>query len=299
MSISTCGDVEVVSTEPAQVGEGAVWCMRSGALLWIDAWANEVLRYHPSSGVMERWTLPQRTGCVAPLANGGILVGLQSGYWRLDPVSGESHEVLALEHADNNRCNDSVVDPFGRFWCGTMNMGGLNGPLTGEVFGWDGSGAARQHLGQLGLSNGLACSPDGRTLYFSDSHPTVNQLWQFDLDASGALSNQRLFIDTVLLPGRPDGATVDADGCYWIAAVDGWAVVRITPDGRIDRRIAVPVSKPSKVAIGGARMDTLFITSISATLNKEQRAAQPLAGHLFATHVGPIGVPGAEVRLQG
>jgi sugar lactone lactonase YvrE len=292
-------DIQVVSAAPAQVGEGAVWCMRSGRLLWIDAWAQQVLRTDPASGAVEAWTLPQRTGCVAPLDDGGILVGLQSGYWRLDPATGTAVEVLTLNHADNNRCNDSVVDPHGRFWCGTMNMAGLNGPLTGELFGWDGHGPAVRQLDRLGLSNGLACSPDGRTLYFSDSFPTVNKVWQFELDpADGTLTNQRPFFDTAILPGRPDGATVDADGCYWIAAVDGWAVLRITPDGRVDRRIEVPVSKPSKVAIGGTRLDTLFITSISATLNAEQRAAQPLAGHLFAVHVGPIGVPGAEVRLS-
>ena len=291
-------DVHVVSSMPAQVGEGAVWCMRSGRLLWIDAWGRQVLRTDPATGTVETWTLPQRTGCVAPLADGAILVGLQSGYWRLDPATGAGTEIVTLQHADDNRCNDSVVDPHGRFWCGTMNMGGLNGPLTGELFGWGGHSAPVRHLDRLGLSNGLACSPDGRTLYFSDSYPTVNKVWQFDLDpADGTLTNRRPFFDTALLPGRPDGATVDADGCYWIAAVDGWAVLRMTPDGRIDRRIDVPVSKPSKVAIGGARLDTLFITSISATLTAEQSAAQPLAGHLFAVHVGPIGVPGTEVRL--
>lgn len=290
--------VEVVSSAIAQVGEGAVWCMRSARLLWIDAWAKQVLRYDPASGQMEHWDLPQRTGCVAPADDGSILVGLESGYWRLDPLTGASSEVQALQHAAHNRCNDSVVDPAGRYWCGTMNMGGLNGPLTGELFGWDGRATTTRYLDQIGLSNGLACSPDGKRLYFSDSHPTVNRLWQFDIDAdSGALSNQRPFFDTAILPGRPDGATVDADGCYWIAAVDGWAVMRITPEGKVDRRIEVPVSKPSKVAIGGPRLDTLFITSISATLSEAQRLAQPLAGHLFAIHVGAIGVPGAEVKL--
>ncbi|WP_165390730.1 SMP-30/gluconolactonase/LRE family protein [Pseudoduganella lutea] len=292
--------LEVVSHMAALVGEGAVWCTRSSRLLWVDAWANAVLRYDPVTGAMESWVLPQRTGCVAPASDGGILVGLQSGYWRLDPGSGAVDAVLTLDHADYNRCNDSVVDPFGRFWCGTMNVAGLNGPRTGELFGWDGHGQPVRRLEGLGLSNGLACSPDGRILYFSDSHPAVNRVWQYDLDgATGALSNRRLFFDTALLPGRPDGATVDADGCYWIAAVDGWAVLRITPDGRVDRRIELPVAKPSKVAIGGARLDTLFITSISATLDPSQRAAQPLAGHLFAVHVGPIGVAQAEVRLQG
>ncbi|MES3020241.1 MAG: SMP-30/gluconolactonase/LRE family protein [Pseudomonadota bacterium] len=285
------GRAECVLDAQAQVGEGAVWCADSQRLLWVDVWQQRVHRYDPATGHDEHWVMPQRAGCVAPAGPDQILVGLVGGFSMLTCSSGALAPYVALDHAGANRCNDSVVDPAGRLWCGTMPLAGLKGEASGQLFSLDGTRMPRAHMDGLTLSNGLACAPDGRLLYLSDSHPAVNRVWVFDLDpASGELGGQRLFLDGAALPGRPDGATVDADGCYWICAVDGWSVLRITPQGRIDRRIALPVSKPSKVAIGGARLDTLFITSISSTLDAAGRSAEPLAGGLFALHVGPIGV---------
>ncbi len=290
--------VDCVLEAGAQVGEGATWCALTQRLLWVDAWAKSVHRLDPVSGVDEHWTLPQRVGCVAPCTDGRLLLGLEDGFWLLDPASGAAAPVAALAHAGDNRCNDSVVDPAGRMWCGSMNMKGVNGPLTGELFDFDGRSAPRRHFGDIGIANGLACAPNGRSLYLSDSHPSVNRIWRFALDPeSGELGNRTLFLDGAELPGRPDGATVDSDGCYWICAMDGWSVLRITPQGKIDRRIVLPVSKPSKLAIGGARLDTLFITSISATLDAAGRAAQAQAGHLFAVHVGPLGIASPTVSM--
>ena len=118
--------------------------------------------------------------------------------------------------------------------------------------------------------NGLAFSPDGRVMYLSDSHPSVQKVWAFDFGEDGVPRNRRLFIDFAPLPGRPDGAAVDADGGYWICGNDAGLVHRFTPDGRLDRSIAVPAAKPSMCAFGGPRLDQLFVTSIAP--------AQPIAG---------------------
>lgn len=288
--------VECVLDARAQVGEGATWCAQSQRLLWVDVWRREVHRFDPVSGLDQSWELPEKAGCVAPAGPDHLIVGLETGLFSFVPSSGKLSACAPLAHGGDNRCNDSVVDPAGRLWCGTMPLAGLKGGPTGELFSLEPGGQARRRFGNLTLSNGLACSPDGRTLYLSDSHPAVNRIWCFDLDPDcGDLGRQRLFLDGAQLPGRPDGATVDIDGCYWICAIDGGAVLRITPDGRIDRRIDLPVSKPSKLAIGGARLDTLFITSISATLTDAARQAEPLAGGVFALHVGPIGIASPTV----
>jgi sugar lactone lactonase YvrE len=145
------------------------------------------------------------------------------------------------------------------------------------------------------VSNGLAFSPDGRTLYHSDSYAAVRTIWAWDLHPDdGSISNRRVFVDTRGMPGRPDGGAVDADGCYWMAANDGWELVRFTPKGRIDRRIKLPIAKPSMPAFGGAKLDIIYVTSIRPSSGLEQ---QPQAGSLFAVAAGVTGLP--EPRYKG
>ena len=285
-------EVTCVLDAKVAIGEGAVWCSASQRLLWVDVWGRALHRFDPASGVDEHWTLPERVGCVAPAGPDAMIVGLETGIFSFVPSTQALEPFgLPLAHSIHNRCNDSVVDLSGRLWCGTMNLKGLQGPATGELYSTSGHGRPILHLRDIHLPNGLACSPDGKRLYLSDSHPGVNRIWSFELNVdAGTIANQQVFFDCHDLAGRPDGATVDVDGCDWICAVDGWEVLRITPAGKIDRRIPVPVAKPSKVAIGGARLDTLFITSIRANIEPDMLERQPQAGGLFAIRVGPIGI---------
>jgi L-arabinonolactonase len=293
----TTSDVSCVLDAKALVGEGALWCALSQRLLWVDVWERELHRYDPVSGCDERWVMPEMIGCAAPMGADAVMLGMESGFFTFVPSTQALLPHSLLKHGSRNRCNDSVVDPTGRLWCATMNLLGLRGPATGELYALGADGMPVCHLRDLHLGNGLACAPDGTILYLSDSHPSVNRVWRCSMDPdSGALGERELFFDFAGQPGRPDGATVDVDGCYWICAVDGWEVLRITPQGRIDRRIALPVAKPSKLAFGGARLDTLFITSISAGIAPEALREQPLAGGVFAVHVGPIGLPSAQLR---
>ena len=126
-------------------------------------------------------------------------------------------------------------------------------------------------------------------MYLSDSHPSVQKIWSFDYDTdSGTPSNQHVFVDMTPLPGRPDGAAVDADGCYWICGNDAGLVHRFTPEGKLDRSLAVPVKKPAMCAFGGVNLDTLFVTSIRpGGVDLEN---QPLAGGVFALHPGVRGI---------
>jgi len=168
---------------------------------------------------------------------------------------------------------------------------------NGSYYRLDADHQVSRHFDPVFTTNGLAFSPDGTVMYYADTNRDVQTIWACDYDPdSGTPSNSRVFFHSGEVAGRPDGATVDADGCYWFAGVGGWQLVRVTPRGKLDRIIEVPVEKPSKVMFGGAGLDTLFVTSISDGV--EDRVGQPEAGSLFAvTGIGTVGVP--QIRFAG
>ena len=149
------------------------------------------------------------------------------------------------------------------------------------------------------VTNGLAFSPDGRTFYLADSAAPVRTIWACDYEpASGEIGERRVFVDTHGLAGRPDGGTVDADGCYWMAGIGGWQLVRFTPKGVVDMIVDLPVEKPTKPAFGGADLGTIYVTSIGSGLSEGTEARQPQAGGLFALRVpGVQGLP--QPRFAG
>lgn len=289
--------VDCVLDAGATLGEGIVWDTAAQRFWWVDIAAPALHRFDPASAKTETWTMPSAIGCVAPRASGGAVVGLEEGWCVFDPVTGKT-EILNADapHGEAMRFNDGAVDPAGRFWAGTMPKAGpadaaAGAPARGDLFRLDADGTAPLILDGLYIQNGLAFAPDGRTMYLSDSHPAVRTIWAFDYDtATGTPSNRRVFFDTRQVDGRPDGAATDADGCYWMAGVDGWQVVRITPAGTVDRIVPVPVQKPTCLAFGGPRLDTLYLTSMGTgliTAGTEER--QPQAGGLFAFAPGVAG----------
>jgi L-arabinonolactonase len=285
--------VECVLDIKARLGECPVWCRRTSSLYWIDIEAPSLNRFDPATGRNRVWMLPEPIGSFALCPDPStMLVALKSGLCRFDLESAALTPLVAPEpDLPDNRLNDGRCDRQGRFWVGSMRDPPDPSVPTGSLYRFDGRDRWTPMVGGLHVSNGLAFSPDGRTLYHSDSFPAIRSIWAWDLDiATGTIANRRLFVDTHGMPGRPDGAAVDADGCYWSTATDGWELVRFTPAGKLDRRIALPVAKPSMLAFGGERLDTIYVTSIrraDADLSK-----QPLAGGLFAVAgAGVTGLP--------
>ena len=142
--------------------------------------------------------------------------------------------------------------------------------------------------------NGLTFSPDGKTSYISDSNPSIRKIWAFDYDPNNSeWSNRRLFFDTRSVRGRPDGGSMDTDSCYWMAGVGGWELVRITPNGKVDMRVKMPIEKPTRIAFGGTNFDTLYVTSIGPNgITPGTFEKQPDAGGIFALTIpGVQGVP--------
>ena len=277
------------------VGECPVWVPEENALYWVDIPAGGLQRWSAETGHVHAWRAPQMLACIARHRDGGWVAGMESGFFHLHPHNDgslDSNLLAPVEHARTDmRLNDGRCDRQGRFWAGSMvlNMGANAADGTLYRYSAGQRGPLEAQLSGFIVPNGLGFSPDGRTMYLSDSHPLVQQIWAFDYDTdSGTPSNRRLFVDMNQFAGRPDGAAVDAEGGYWICANDAGLIHRFTPDGRLDRSLAVPVKKPSMCAFGGSRLDTLFVTSIRPGDDHDE---QSLAGGVFALNPGVKGLP--------
>jgi sugar lactone lactonase YvrE len=272
-----------------QVGESPVWSVAEQALYWVDIEARRVYRFNWATRAEQSWPVAERVGCIALHARGGLLAAMESGLFHLRPNTDGTITSECLHRIDfptsGMRFNDGRTDRAGRFWVTSMVRDMSRADASGALYRCDGQGLSSPLIGGLITGNGLAFSPDGRTMYLSDSHPNVQRIWAFDLGADGVPSNRREFVDMTLHPGRPDGAAVDSEGGYWICANDAGAVHRFTPDGRLERSLRVPVSKPSMCAFGGPQLDQLFITSITPAPPN-----QDLDGAVFITRPSFAGI---------
>ncbi|MCA0422270.1 MAG: SMP-30/gluconolactonase/LRE family protein [Proteobacteria bacterium] len=275
----------------SEVGEGAFWDEATQALHFVDIPAG--ILYRLKDGRLAQWAFNEPLGCLALDRSGDPVLALTSGITRVNLATGARQVIAHPEaHLPGNRFNDGVVDRQGRFWLGTMKRQGPPEP-TGTFYRLDGDGRVTAFWDGIFTTNGLSFSPDGRTMYLADSNPGVRTIWACDYDpATGTPGERRVFFDTRQVAGRPDGATVDADGCYWMAGVGGWQLYRITPTGVVDRVIDMPCEKPSRPWFGGPKLDILYVTSLAAGLTPGTEARQPNAGGLFAVHgLGVTGLP--------
>ncbi|MCR9272901.1 MULTISPECIES: SMP-30/gluconolactonase/LRE family protein [Mameliella] len=291
--------IEITCVAPvgAGVGEGAVWDDRAQCLWWVDIPAGVIYRYDPVTGENRTIEYGEPVGCLAVREQGGLVLAAKSGFWLFDPETGAREAIHDPEaHLADNRFNDGATDAQGRFWAGTMKDGGEPEAL-GAFYRLDPDGAVTAWRDGIFTTNGLAFSPDGRRIYFSDSNPGVRTIWACDYDTTtGTPGEPEVFFDTRSVPGRPDGGTVDAEGCYWQAGVSGWQLYRLSPQGEVLMTIEMPVEKPTKPMFGGPDLATLYVTSIGAGLSDDP--AQPDAGGLFAiTGLGVTGLP--QPRFQG
>lgn len=292
--------IECVVDVNAKTGEGAFWDVECQCLWWVDIPQGLIYAFDPSTGTNDRFELDEPVGCLAPTVKGDLMLATRSGFWRFDPETGEKtamHDPEADRPA--NRFNDGTTDPKGRLWAGTMKDDGTLPAPVGAFYRLDPDLTSTRWIDGIFTTNGLAFSPDGKVMYSADSNPSVQTIWAADYDLdSGQPGERRVFFDARAVAGRPDGGTVDADGCYWMAGVSGWQLVRLTPNGEIDRVIDLPVERPSKPMFGGNDLDVLFVTSIGTGLSAGTETQQPNAGGLFAiTGLGACGLP--QVRFSG
>ncbi|MBA2675906.1 SMP-30/gluconolactonase/LRE family protein [Ramlibacter sp.] len=293
--------VEVVCALRDKVGESPLWSASEQALYWVDIEGRAVRCHDWATRGTRSWDLPERVACIALRDGGGLVAGMDTGIFALDlPPQGPGSARLLqpVRHArEGMRFNDGRLDRQGRFWATTMVRDMALAAADGVLLRYDAQGLSAPLVDGLVTGNGLAFSPDGRTLYLSDSHPDVQRIWRFDLGDDGVPRNRTDFADMRPLPGRPDGAAVDADGCYWICGNDGGMVHRFTPDGRLDRSLALPVSKPSMCSFGGPDLDWLFVTSIPPARPATGYDAS-LDGAVLALRPGVRGIAETVFRSQ-
>jgi sugar lactone lactonase YvrE len=270
------------------VGESPLWHAGEAAWYWVDIEGCALRRW--CGARLQSWALGERIACLALHAGGGLVAGLEARIVHLRPQDDGEPITTALAGVTHPlpgmRLNDGRCDRAGRFFAGTMLRDMAAAQHVGALYRLDAQGLSGPLVDALIVPNGLAFSPDNRTMYLSDSHPRSQQIWTFDLDEHGRPLNRRLFVDMNQHPGRPDGAAIDIDGCYWICANDAGLVHRFTPDGRLDRSLAVPTPKPSMCSFGGPHLDELLITSI-----RPPGDTSPDAGAIFITRPGIQGLP--------
>lgn len=285
--------VRCIADVQAVLGEGPVWVSREAALYWVDIKGRKIFRRDSVGGVRE-WETPVRVGSIAPRASGGFITGTDGGIMAVS-LDEETFDLLINpeENLPDNRFNDGKVDRDGRFWAGTMDD--QEKEVWGTLYRVDPDLACIAVDGGYKVTNGPAFSPDGRTMYHSDSARQVT--YAFDIDASGDAHNRRIFVQFQEGDGYPDGMTVDSEGCLWIAFWDGWCVRRFSPAGDLLRTVEMPVARPTSCAFGGANLDELYITSARIGLDEEASRMQPNAGGLFMVKPGGQGI--ADIPFAG
>lgn len=284
--------VECAARGADLLGECPLWDGRE--LWWVDILAPALKRLDPASGAVRALALPEPIGSFALRRAGGILAAMKSGLYFLNPEDGALECVAQPELArPQNRFNDGRCDRDGRFWAGTMKDEGPREP-AGSLYRLDADRRCTRERGNLYVPNSLCWSPDGATMYLSDTHRHV--IWAYAYDrASGAPSAERVFAQGDEL--HPDGACVDAEGCVWSCQYGGWRIVRFTPAGAIDRVLELPVANPTCCCFGGEALDTLYVATATQKLAPEALARQPLAGSVLALRPGAKGLP--ESRFAG
>jgi sugar lactone lactonase YvrE len=289
--------VRIAVASAALVGESPFWHPGEQALYYCDIPGRRLHRFDPARGDFVHWDLDSEPGCAAPMLDGALLLGMRDGLWRLDPRSGERRRLAEPPYDPaRERFNDGKCDPQGRFWLGTIYE--PRDAAAAALYRWS-DGRLERQCGGVTVANGLAWSPDGHTMYWSDTRAHV--VYAFDFEPSdGAISAQRVFARFAPRApqqslddygGRPDGAAVDAEGCYWVAMFEGGRLLRLSPAGETLREVPLPVRCPTMPCFGGADLRTLYVTSSRENRSAAELVEQPYAGCVFALDVDVPGLP--------
>jgi sugar lactone lactonase YvrE len=289
---------EVVAAAGAQLGERPVWDPNANAVIWVDISTGNLHRFTSGraghDGENQLLGTPGvPVGAAAPRAGGGYVLAAADGFRLTDPDGGPVAPPLRPPGMpDNVRFNDGACDPAGRFWAGTEAWD-MKTPIA-SLYRLDPDGSVHEMLTGIAESNGLAWSPDATVFYYTDSGEDSSRIRAFSFDlAAGTLGDEYDLIRFGPGEGFADGLVVDAEGCLWIAMWEGGCVRRYSPDGELIARFPVPCSQPTCPGFGGPDLDELYLTTAWEGMAGEQRAAEPLAGHLLRARPGVRGVPQA------
>lgn len=291
LEVSICCAVDCANI----IGESPVWSAREQALYWVDILAPAIHCWHPASDAHRVWSMPAAVGSIGLREADGLVAALRTGFHLFDPV-GETLTLLAHPEPDRptNRLNDGKVAPDGSFWAGTMDDRPEKEPVGGLYRLGSDHRVATMASG-FKVSNGLAWSPDGKTLYHSDSR--AGRVWRYAYDTgNGSIGPRMDFVNYQSEWGRPDGAAVDSEGCYWSCGVSAGRINRFSPAGELIAWIEMPITHPTMPCFGGADLKTLYVTSLRENFSPEQLHATPMAGALFSIALDVAGTPVGRYR---
>jgi len=286
--------LKLVLNSRSIIGESPVWDDRNNFLYWIDILDKCVHVFDPDTGGDKRINVGQQIGCLVLCESGNAVVGLEDGIYKLDIKSGELHKFANPEpHLTNNRFNDGKCDPVGRLWIGSMSMaendGSGSSPPAGSLYCLKPDGKIEKKLDGVTISNGLAWSPDNKTMYYIDS-PT-RKVVAFDYELStGEITNGRTVVNIPEDEGIPDGMTIDSEGLLWVAHWGGWKVGRYDPQtGRCVQTVRLPAQNVTCCTFAGKDLEELYITTATIGID-EKDEHQPNAGGVFCVKTGLRGL---------
>lgn len=272
----------------AQLGEGPCWSVADQALWFVDIKGRQIHRWDPVKAQPRSWPAPQPVSFVLPRASGGFVVGLPGQVASFNPGTGDYAPLATLDaEAPGNRTNDACVDARGRLWLGTMDDG--ESEPRGTLYAWDGTAAPQARDKGYVIPNGPCFSPDGRVFYHTDTPQRT--IYRFDVEADGALTGKRPWVQIEEGAGWPDGSIIDSAGCLWVGLYAGWGLRRYSPQGELLEKVALPCANVTKMALGGADLKTAFVTTARQGLSLDDLKAQPLAGGLFSFEADVPGLP--------
>ncbi len=280
--------VRLVLDTKATLGEGPIWDSSAQLLFWVDILKHKVHVYDPAEHRDRVIDVGQDVGTIVSRRSGGVMLALHGGFASMDIETGAVRMITDPEvHLPGNRFNDGKCDPAGRLWAGTMAY--TDQDTQGSLYCLDTDLGVRRVLSGLGISNGIAWSLDGKTMYFIDSLEYAVKAFDYE-KASGAITNGRFVIRVPKRLGMPDGMTIDAEGMLWIGLWQGACVGRWNPNtGESLQTIRLPATNVTACAFGSRDLDTLYITTATAELSPAQLVREPLAGGLFAVKPGVKG----------
>ena len=284
-------NAEVVHSASAALGEGCVWSPLEDLLVWVDITGQAVHRFdHASGQPVSVWRYNESVGNAALRAGGGLALGLGNTVTLTDRVGAIESVIELPGEPETNRANDGAVDPAGRLFQGTMSNTEPGSPVA-ALHRVDGDGTARRVLSDVMISNGIGWSPDRSTMYYIDT--LTFRVDQFDYDPdTGEIEGRRPFVTFDGSSGGPDGMTVDADGCLWVAMFGGFGVQRFSPDGEQLETVVTPgAPQTTCCCFGGPDLDTLYITTAAASIAGVDTEGESNSGALFAADVDAVGLP--------
>jgi sugar lactone lactonase YvrE len=290
--------VERVFPCDTAVGESPLWDAQTARLYWVDIPAGRVFCGDPATGIHATRSASAPVGSLALCRDARLLVAagseLQSWDWRTEQGGREDIAHIPQQSA-SKQFNDGKAGPDARFWAGVLDTAPVR-KQVGAIYGFGPIGAPLMLMDNMLVPNGIAWSPAGDRMIFSDSGQ--GKVWSLPFDPQiGPLGAPQPWLDWRRQDmGAPDGAAMDVDGCYWSCGIFSGAIHRFDPAGMHIESYRLPISQPTMCCFGGPDLKTLFVTNMTVRLELAQRASQPLAGSVIAFRVG---TPGAPVGVFG